>query len=474
MLQAEICIGIDVSKDWHYIAIIDEEKKCTTFKIENCIEGYQKLESTIRTISRQGLLFRIGMEATGHYHFNLERFIRDHLPGIDTRVTVIHPLRSKRFMDVRGVKSQTDRVDAKNIADYISTFKPEPTAEKTPAFRALRHLNNLRNALVKQKTELVNQLHAVLQEIFPEFEKVIKADLKSSTLAWEILEKYPLPEDIAHAGKSALIKVKIGRECLDEKTVSELKKAASKTIGVPGVWGSQIRVMVGNIRLLSKQIDDLELGMEKAIGPMDIPTSWKTIPNISVLTMATILAYGDPRSFKSTRQFLAYIGLTPKYKLSGQAGARHSKSGSITKAGPPMIRRNLYMCVLSALANEKNPILVNFYKKLRDKGKPGKVALVACMAKLARIIWGVFKSGKPFETDYESKRSAISPKEPAIQSVNAPKEKASESPKKVTSAPCAGSSTEAESNNKKTEKKKQGGEGCGKCGKLKKMLDFQP
>jgi len=64
------------------------------------------------------------------------------------------------------------------------------------------------------------------------------------------------------------------------------------------------------------------------------------------------------------------------------------------------------MCVVSALATKKNPLVLDVYNRLVSKGKPKNVAIVACMNHLARAIYGVFKSNQPFDPDFSvAKRS---------------------------------------------------------------------
>jgi transposase len=406
MNTTNVWVGIDVSKDWHDIAFVDSENKPLRghLKIQNSQEGYQTLALALRELAGPKTVFHFGLESTGHYHFGLDYFLR-RIPGLDVQVAVLNPLKTKKFMGCRGVKNQNDKVDSKKIADYMVTFKPAPTNESTPVFRALRHLVNFRDQLSKQKTELVNELHAVLQEYFPEFTKII-GNLKDSRLAWSLLEKYPLPEDLARLTLAKLAKIKDGREQVGDRAEA-LKKAASQTIGVPGVYAHQIQAMVRTIRSLHLQIHEMEDNLKKTLDTMDLPPCWTKIPGVGALTIAAMFARGaDPRKFKNPKRYVAFLGLSPMYKTSGQTETRNHQNGIITKAGPPGVRRNFYMCVISAISTENNPVLLNFYERLREKGKPAKVAIVACMAKLARIIWGMFRSGKPFESDYEAKKKA--------------------------------------------------------------------
>ena len=75
----------------------------------------------------------------------------------------------------------------------------------------------------------------------------------------------------------------------------------------------------------------------------------------------------------------ALAGLAPFNRDSGQwRGQRH------ISAGRASVRRTLYLASLSAI--RKNSILKAFYQKLRQAGKPGKVALIAVARKLLILL----------------------------------------------------------------------------------------
>jgi hypothetical protein len=48
-----------------------------------------------------------------------------------------------------------------------------------------------------------------------------------------------------------------------------------------------------------------------------------------------------------------------------------------------------------------NPVMIDFYRRLKEKGKNGKVIVCAIMRKLVHLIYGILKSGKPFDQNYK-------------------------------------------------------------------------
>ena len=72
---------------------------------------------------------------------------------------------------------------------------------------------------------------------------------------------------------------------------------------------------------------------------------------------------------------------------------------SLSKTGSARLRKSLYMPAMVAV--RYNPLMLAFYNKLLAKGKPKKVDLIAVMRKLLVLAFGVLKSGKPFDINYQ-------------------------------------------------------------------------
>ena len=79
------------------------------------------------------------------------------------------------------------------------------------------------------------------------------------------------------------------------------------------------------------------------------------------------------------REIAALVGLAPFNRDSGQ-----HRGERVIWGGRAQVRRVLYMAAVAAIRS--NPVIRAFYQRLRAQGKPGKVALVACMRKLLTIL----------------------------------------------------------------------------------------
>lgn len=154
-----------------------------------------------------------------------------------------------------------------------------------------------------------------------------------------------------------------------------------------------------SIDLLLKTLDDQIAAAEKAIrqhinNDPDLRQRRdlvESIPGIGEATSAWLLAcVGDTRQFIDVRQLVAFVGLNPRVRESG-TWKGHTR---ISKAGSPQLRAKLYFPAI--VASQHNPPIRAFYDTLIRRGKPPMVAVVAAMRKLLHMVWGVLRSGTPF------------------------------------------------------------------------------
>ncbi|WP_413439563.1 transposase [Sulfuriferula sp. GW1] len=107
--------------------------------------------------------------------------------------------------------------------------------------------------------------------------------------------------------------------------------------------------------------------------------------------MAKLLAYaGDVRRFANAKALAAFIGICPRQRQSGSSIKGRTM---ISRTSHAALRKALYMPGLVALRH--NPIL----QGMKANGLAPKAVVGAAMRKLAHLIYGVVKSGKPFDAN---------------------------------------------------------------------------
>ena len=110
---------------------------------------------------------------------------------------------------------------------------------------------------------------------------------------------------------------------------------------------------------------------------------------------AVMLAANCFEHFHSVEELAKYFGLTPNPHYPGSSVR---KKGKISKIGAPYVRSLLYMCTRSAI--RYNKACRQLYQRLRQKGKPHKVAAVAVMHKLVKQVFACVKNQTEFDNDY--------------------------------------------------------------------------
>lgn len=119
----------------------------------------------------------------------------------------------------------------------------------------------------------------------------------------------------------------------------------------------------------------------------------QTIPGVGPLTAAACISeIQNIARFKTSTQLIAFIGIDPKVHQSGSSIDKYRK---ISKRGNTILRTRLYNACSVAVLHNNNQFKEYFQKK-KDQGKPYRVALVATMNKMTRVIHAVWTTGIPY------------------------------------------------------------------------------
>lgn len=115
----------------------------------------------------------------------------------------------------------------------------------------------------------------------------------------------------------------------------------------------------------------------------------ESVPGVGPVASTTLLALLPELGRLNRKQVAALAGVAPFNRDSGkQQRQRHIWGGRAA------VRTALYMCVVSGL--RCNPVLKAFYARLTEKGKPAKVAIVACIRKLLIILNTLVRTKTPW------------------------------------------------------------------------------
>ena len=162
-----IYVGIDVAKDKHdcYITNSDGEVLFQVFTIENNLDGFNDLYQKIKSVSRNLSKVKVGLEATGHYSYNLLGYLLD--KGLPT--FVINPLHTNQYRKSLSLRlTKTDKVDARTIASMMmSDVNLQSYSDTSYHNEELKSLTRYRFDKVKERAQLKQSLSRLVCILFP-------------------------------------------------------------------------------------------------------------------------------------------------------------------------------------------------------------------------------------------------------------------------------------------------------------------
>jgi transposase len=282
---------------------------------------------------------RVALEVTGSC-WEVARILEPHV----NRVVVVSP-------DDTGItqaRAKTDRLDARALARLLWAGELESVWMPDERCRVLRRRLARREQLVRSRTRSKNEIQAVLQRRLQG--KAPCSDLFGvKGRQWLASLELPLEErESVDAGIRHI-------EFLDSEIAAAERLIAQQAL----VWPEIRRLM--------------------------------TVPGVNLICAATfIAAIGQPSRFLTSRKLVAYLGLDPKVRQSGEAPAR---SGRISKRGSASARWALVEAAWSAVL-QPGPLHA-FYERTRNRRGHGK-AIVATARKLAILFWCMLCRGEDY------------------------------------------------------------------------------
>lgn len=146
--------------------------------------------------------------------------------------------------------------------------------------------------------------------------------------------------------------------------------------------------------MIAEKIKQIEKELKK-YNP-DTQKLLRSIPGIGPVTAVSFISeIGDIKRFKNDKQLTAYIGLDSRVY---QSGTSILGKGYISKRGNKILRTRLFNATSVAVLRPN--IFQSFFQKKRSEGKPYRVALVATMHKMVKVVFAVWTRNTPFVCQY--------------------------------------------------------------------------
>ena len=328
-------IGLDLAKNVFQVHGIDAAGEVVVrraLRRGQMLAFFSKLEPCL-----------VGMEACGTSHY----WARE-LGSLGHEVKLMPPAYVKPYVK----RGKTDAGDAEAICEAATRPTMRFVAVKSADQQSVVMLHRTRELLVRQRTQLVNMMRGQLAEF-------------GVTLA----------KGIQHA-------LKFVRRLLDGYAPD-----------IPELAVKVVMVLAEQLRQLQIRIGELEKELKRWFRADRVAQGLATIPGIGVITASALSStVTDPNQFTSSRQFAAWLGLTPRANSSGGK----ERQGRISKMGDQHIRHLLVSGMTSQLRwARRHPDAHPWVASLLAR-KPAKLVAVAMANKAARIAWVVMTRGEVY------------------------------------------------------------------------------
>lgn len=386
-----IYVGIDVAKDKHDCFIInsDGDVLFKAFNIQNNRDGFDDLFQKISDVTEDLTKVKIGLEATGHYSYNLLGYLID--KGLTTYV--INPLHTNLYRKSLSLRqTKTDKVDARTIASMImSDVNLKSYSNTSYHNEELKSLTRYRFDKVKERAKLKTSINRLVTILFPELEKLVPTLHIVSVYA--LLSEFPSAYAVATAHLTRLTNLletaSKGRYSKD--TAILFREAARTSIGSKMPAKSlELKHTIKLIQEPDSEIDEIETEIKIIMDEISSPIL--SIPGINYRMGAMIIAEtGDFNRFDSPDKILAYAGLSPSTYQSGQLDSAYSH---MEKRGSRYLRYALFNA--TKFVCHWDPTFKAYLEKKRAEGKHYNVAISHAAKKLVRVIYHLQKTGQSY------------------------------------------------------------------------------
>ena len=336
-MQTVTTIGLDIAKSVfqvHGVAAAGQVVVRRQLKRRYVLTFFQKLPSCL-----------VGIEACASSHY----WSRE-LQALGHTVRLMPPAYVKPYIK----RQKNDEADAEAICEAVTRASMRFVETKTPEQQSCLMLHRTRHLFIRQQTAVINAIRAHLAE-------------------------FGIVAPIGRNGVEELLGVVADPS---DKRVPEIARTCLAALG------AQLRMLKARIVEFDRMINAWHRSNETS-------KQLDAIPGVGpALATALVASITDPKTFRSGRDFSAWIGLVPKQHSSGGK----EKLGSISKRGDRYLRSLFTAGALAVIRYAKihgtkhRPWLTALLAR-----RPTKVAAIALANKIARMAWAMMTKGERYK-----------------------------------------------------------------------------
>lgn len=386
--QVDVWIGTDVGKEFHHVAVLDDEGTVVfDRRVANNEADLVKVFTDASEHGTPGLV----IDQPGSIAQLLLALARDRgLP-----VAYVPGLVMRRAADLYPGNAKTDRRDAFVIGDTARTRRNQIhwLSIDDDLLIELRILNGLDADLAADRTRYANRLRDALLSISPALERVLGDRLGQAGIR-DLLAKYPTTTALQHAGRARIRNLIAKRSPRIAAKVSdaiwEALGSQSVVVAAETTLGRVISEVVVELDHITTRRETLVADIEEVFLAHPLGPVLVSLPGMGPRTGARTLAeIGDPANFATGAKLAAYAGLAPVTRQSGTSIKGEHRS----RRGNHRLKNAMFQAAFASLHDPASRV---YYDRKRAEGKRHNAAIICLARQRCNVIHAMLTNRQPY------------------------------------------------------------------------------
>ena len=398
--EKTLIVGIDVGSETHYARAFNWrgfEFSRKPLEFSNSEEGFETLKAWIEDLKKKRGLDKVipGMEPTGHYWFNLGKFLQDN--GMRPVHVNPHHVKKSKEMDDND-PSKNDRKDPKVIAGLVNEGRYFYPYIPDGIYAEIRVLSRLRVLAQSEITRLKNRIARWFSIYFPNYKDVYGNVGAISGLM--ILRAAPLPEDIVKLGVGGVNQIWRDAKLrgVGIKRAKILVEAAEHSVGSRDAQEAariELQILLSDYDRQTKREAELMALINEKIREVPYIDKLLEIRGVGLKTVIGFVAeVGDIKRFDDPKQIQKLSG----YAIVKNQSGKHKGESHISYRGRKRLRYVMYEAAVSVVSHSPEFRSIHQYYTTRDKNPLKKMqSMIAVACKLIRIFYVILKNGTKYD-----------------------------------------------------------------------------
>lgn len=391
--------AVDWAKGHHDLCVVDSAGGIVfELRIDDTPQGWADLRARLAAMkAADGAPAVVGFSIETSCGPAVERLLEADLP-----VFPLNPKAAERYRDRKAPSGhKNDRLDAFCFADALRTDGHlwRVLCPQDPLTKELRMLCRDEITLIEQRTALVNQIQAALNEYYPT--ALAAFDDWTVAAAWEFILAFPTPHQLASAGKRKWEKFLHVHKLFRHTTYARRMElfAAADRAGSPSRAVTSAKSLLAvslarQLRTLQTQLDEYRARINELFNQHPDHDLFGSLPGAGEKLAPRLLAeLGADRSvFTDPEALQCFAGAAP---VTYQSGGK--RRVLFRRACNPTLRATVHLWADCSRA--RSPWAQAYYQQKREQGM-GHAAALRCLAmRWLKILWKMWMERKPYDAD---------------------------------------------------------------------------